>query len=332
MYQVPTRSRPGSHESINQNDEDTIDNHKWGYYRYVNDKTPAWAGLLATTNREKAKLIDIIKDSTTLMYSPGQTIYARQVLQLYDRFMGWRSDLPASIGNIEKNNSQPLPHVLSLLILFSNSVIQLLRPLLDFEGFPSVVIEEILWTHAQQGLLLLDQHYRTQYTCRYQPVLQMFSVLQICDVIARFFPAKIDAQTKDAVEAIQLGLEVLKESRYGYPIAGPLQELLKRSAVEYSVRLPANLDDIMAPPTQHSLLTYGLDDFIEACTRPSYRQPVSEIWAKYEPAFTAAWVSDGPALGFVEPEPGRRRLRSVRSAEERGATWLMQITNLLNTS
>jgi hypothetical protein len=81
----------------------------------MNDQCPAWPGLLATTNREKSKLTAIIKDVTTMMYSEqGSQISARKVLQHYNRYVAWREELPDAIGNIE-DNSQALPHVLSLL-------------------------------------------------------------------------------------------------------------------------------------------------------------------------------------------------------------------------
>jgi hypothetical protein len=67
--------------------------------------------------------------------------------------------------------------------------------------------------------------------CRYQPVLQMFSVLHFCDFIVRFTPNKIDAGYKDGSKAVRFGMEVLVQSRAGFPVAGTLQELLKRTAL-----------------------------------------------------------------------------------------------------
>jgi hypothetical protein len=76
----------------------------------------AWPSLLATTNKEKAKLTDIINDVTTLLYEQqSESISARQVLKLYKRYLAWRKELPSIIGDIEVNKGQTLPHVLSLL-------------------------------------------------------------------------------------------------------------------------------------------------------------------------------------------------------------------------
>jgi len=276
-------------------------------------------------------LTAIIQDVVTMMYTQhGPQIAAHHLLQQYGRLVAWRDDLPSIIGNPENNHSQALPHVLSLLILYSNTVVQLLRPLLDFEGFPSPLIEEIVWGHAQQGLFLLDEHYRTQYTCRYQPVLQMFSILHLTDIAARFFPGGVEGGSKDGPEAIQFGMEALTQSRAGFPVAGPLLQMLRRTAQECSIRLPVNVPDITAAPSPPRAI-YRIDDLIDACTRPSYTQPLNEIHSRYLPSLSADWVAEGAALGFLEPGSGARRLR-IPSAEERGAQSLMQIRNLLNTN
>jgi len=176
------------------------------------------------------------------------------------------------------------------------------------------------------GLFLLDQHYRTQYTCRYQPVFQMFAILHLCDVIARFFPGKADDNTKDGQEAIQFGMEVLMQSYAGFPIAGTFQELLRRTAINCSVPLPKNLIEIMTPSRQ-SRPKYRADDFIDACTRPSYSQPIIDIEMRLEPQFTSNWDLQSPSQGFGDL--GRKTLRRSDD-EERAAQHLIQISKVLN--
>jgi len=198
--------------------------------------------------------------------------------------------------------------------------------LLDLDRFPSTSVEEVIWNHAQQGLFLLHAHYRTQYTCQYQPALQMFSVLQLTDIIARFFPGGIEVGSKDGPEAIQLALA---QSRVAFPLAGPLQEMLRRTTVAYGIRLPKSVMDLMVDPSQPNK-SYRMDELVDACTRPSYIQPIAEIQAKYNPSIGVDWLAAGPEFGFVEPLSGSKRLRVVPSAEERGAQSLMQIRNLLN--
>jgi hypothetical protein len=114
-FQIPTSLRENL-PCVVDNIDDELDEAKWYFYRFVNDQCPAWSGLVATTNREKAKLMDISKDVTAMLYNPsGPPIQASQILHQYARYIGWRERLPSSIGDIENNNSQALPHVLSLL-------------------------------------------------------------------------------------------------------------------------------------------------------------------------------------------------------------------------
>lgn len=96
-------------------EEAYLDDSPWYFYRYENDQCPLWPGLLATTSREKMKLIDIINDVSVMIYSPlSNSITARQVLEQYGRFVAWRAALPPTLGDAE-TNTQALPHILSLL-------------------------------------------------------------------------------------------------------------------------------------------------------------------------------------------------------------------------
>lgn len=114
-FQAPLIITSPPFEGSEDNDE-ILDVENWNFYRYVSDQCPPWPCLLDTTNREKSKLIDIINDAATKMYSPhAEKLGADDVLRLYGRFLTWRKELPSSIGNIESHNSQALPHVLSLL-------------------------------------------------------------------------------------------------------------------------------------------------------------------------------------------------------------------------
>ena len=159
----------------------------------------------------------------------------------------------------------------------------------------------------------------------------MFAVLHLTDVLARFFPGGIEGGSKDGPEAIQIGMEVLTQSRSGFPVAGPLQEMLRKSANECAIRLPKNLTDLMAIPRPQKNL-YKMDDLIDACTRPNYVQPVDEIRLRYLPSFAADWTVNASSFGFLEPNSSDRGGMRMPSAEERGAQSLMQIRNLLNTN
>lgn len=208
---------------------------------------------------------------------------------------------------------------------------QLLRPLLDLDGFPSSLVEEVIWNHSQYALYLLEECYQRRYTCRYQPVLQMFAILHVTDVVFRFFPHAMDGTEKKRVDgprAVQLAMECLLQSRAGFAVAGPMQEMLRRAANACSMPLSANLGDLMAP-LENPSRTFLLDDMMDACTRPSYVQPVSDVQQKFMPSFASDWVAIGGTFGLSDPGLGNRGLRAP-SADEQGAQSLMQIRNLLN--
>lgn len=189
---------------------------------------------------------------------------------------------------------------------------------------------DVIWDYTQHALYLLDEQYRRQFTCRYQPVFQIFGILHLCDIIGKFFPTRISQGSKNGPEAVQFGLEALMHSRESFPIGGPLQDLLRRSAIEQSILLPSNVDTLMASPNSPGRV-YRLDEYIDACTQPSYAQPVFDISRKYDAeSFASEWPTRGPALGFVRRNLEDQQKRDQRSAEERNAQNAMEIRSLLN--
>ncbi|KAI9731647.1 MAG: hypothetical protein M1818_007777 [Claussenomyces sp. TS43310] len=275
-----------------------LDQGHWYFYRYIDDECPAWPGLMSTVNREKAKLALIIYDALILLYGVTITeIHACDILHLYWRYVNWRKRLPVLIGDIESSTNQALPHVLSLLILYSTSIVQLLRPLLDLKGFPNEFVEGVVWKHAQEGLFLLSQHYETRYTCRYQPVLQIFAILHLCDVIAPRYPTKRDTIPKEP-DAIQSGIQCTMQSQQAFPIAGPLVGILRRLATECSIHIPTPINDAMLLPA-----IYEIDDVIGSGTRPSYSQPIADIQARYSSGIAAEWAVEAPTFCLMELTP-----------------------------
>jgi len=160
--------------------------------------------------------------------------------------------------------------------------------------------------------------------------MQMFALLHLTDVVARFFPGGIEGSNKDGPEAIHFGFEALAQSRAGFAIAGPLLEMLRKTANECAIRLPKDRDEVTGVTRRlFNTQAYMMDDLVDACTRPSYVQPAQDIHNMFSPSFAAEWAAEGPAYGFMESASGFRD--GAPSAEERGAQSLMQIRNLLNS-
>ncbi|KFY03935.1 hypothetical protein O988_01114 [Pseudogymnoascus sp. VKM F-3808] len=249
-----------------------------------------------------------IRDASTMMYgSHINVITAHQVLDLYSRFITWRATLPLLIKDVESSSKAP-PHVLSLLMLYDYSIVQLLHPLIGHEDLPSMLVEEVVWTHAQHALFLLERHYRARYTCRFMSVFQII---------------------KDGPEAIALGLEVLQDSYSGIPAAGVIREMLRRAAIGCATRLPRSMDQLLAPP-KTLRCTYSYEDFVALCTRPSYRQPLWDVREKFGKEFAEDWCAQCPEHGFNSPQAGRRRVSVLTDEPDKKACGPMQTDNLLN--
>lgn len=117
-FQVPTNF-PSDFPETAGDDYDELDDTHWFSYRYMSNKYPTWPGMIETTNREKAKLTDIIRGVNTMMYdSPNQTIQANHIIERYRQYTAWREALPSALGYLE-NNGPAFPHPLSLLYVLS---------------------------------------------------------------------------------------------------------------------------------------------------------------------------------------------------------------------
>ncbi|PQE11433.1 hypothetical protein CJF30_00011453 [Rutstroemia sp. NJR-2017a BBW] len=285
------------HGNTNLDDEEystNIDDISQALYRIPKDnitKMDWHSAHIAIVNKEKAKLLSIVRDVEVLLYNPsGPSISARDMLIVYSRFLAWRRDLPKVISNTSDKHTQLLPHTLSLLILYHTAVVQLLRPLLDLEGFSISLVDHIVWRHAQYGLFLLHKHYHSLEFCQYLSVTQMFAILHLTDVIARFFPNVSGNHGIDGPTAVQLAIKILAKSRFNFPIAGTFIELIYKTAKDIITPLPNDLEELFrrSHPNRSKFL---LDDTIDACTRTTYTQPVHNIQRRFSPTISSDWAA-----------------------------------------
>ncbi len=119
--------------------------------------------------------------------------------------------------------------------------------------------------HARTGMEILH-HSRRLYSSRYQMPLMTFCTLHLGDALVRYSPEQPPAST-----IVEYCLSTIKETRAGFAICGPLQELFRRTAVECGVELPDNIDDLMGP------FQYAVDQILDACTRLVYTQPFDQV-------------------------------------------------------
>jgi hypothetical protein len=183
--------------------------------------------------------------------------------------------------------------------LYHTAVVQLLRPLLDLEGFSISLVGQVVWRHTQYSLFLLDKHYHSLGFCQYLSVTQIYAVLHLTDVIARFFPNISGNFGRDSSAAVRLAFKVLAKFRSGFPIAETFIELIYETAKDIIIPLPNDLEELFR--RSHSSRSKHLsDDAIDACTRKAYRQPVHNIHKRFSPTISSDWAAICTAFGFQE--------------------------------
>lgn len=153
-------------------------------------------------------------------------------------------------------------------IQYSTAVVILLQPLLELEQTPNsqFYLRNLMIQHALQGLTLLAQ-YRDVYSCAYMTPLQLFCIVHLCDALVR-----LHTQVPTTADIISFCLESLQEAKNSFSLAGPLQQMFRLAMAEYNVSVPNDLERLIGSSSR-----YGNEEFLNACTRISYQQPMSQI-------------------------------------------------------
>ena len=101
-------------------------------------------------------------------------------------------------------------------------------------------------------------------------------MVHICEAFTRYGGDTM--QEPDCPEIVDFCLRALEQNRVSYPIAGPLQQMFRSSLIDQGLSLPVELTRQVRAAMQ-----YSSDELLDACTRPTYRLPVSQIVANMEP-------------------------------------------------
>ncbi|MCJ1320984.1 hypothetical protein MMC15_006325 [Xylographa vitiligo] len=303
-----------------------LDSHDalWRFYRHAGDyavtsERPSSAVLVAS---ETARLMRLVHESIRLLYDSRDTrITARLLLKQYRAYLDWERALPEMIALPSGISSavaleESVPHVLSLHIAYHTAQIHLFQPFLhssDFSGPVRQHIMSITVDHARKAYEAMVL-YRELFTCRYQPSLQTFYLLHVCDVLVRFSPSQPSSS-----DVVQFCLENLRETadgRGGFAICGPLQEMFRRTAEICGAPIPEDLENIMG-----SGVEYTTEDFLNACTRLSYKQPVENIILNMDRHITIDFAHEWKELIDTSGDSSTGPSERVKS---------MRIDNLLN--
>jgi len=166
--------------------------------------------------------------------------------------------------------------------------------------------------HSRNGLEVLE-HSRRLYSARYHLPLMGFCTLHLCDALIRYSPNQ-----PPATDVVRFCLDTLRESRAGFSISAPLQELFRRTAVDLKIPLPDNYEELMDPEA-----TYGIDDILDACGRLTYGQPTDQIIRHMDPDIGTTWPEEWRLVTSSTASHNRPQLGN-------DSRRTMQINTLLN--
>ena len=114
--------------------------------------------------------------------------------------------------------------------------------------------------------------YESIYGNFYLTPLQIFCMVHLCDTVVRY-----DGHGNITPRMVDFCLTSLQEAKIGYPVAGPLQKMFRLSLAEYSIPIPNELERMIGVSAR-----IGPEELLDACTRPTYRQPIAQILPNVE--------------------------------------------------
>ncbi|KAL8666105.1 MAG: hypothetical protein Q9168_007553 [Polycauliona sp. 1 TL-2023] len=302
----------------------------WRFYRTVGDQRalPVRPSHAIMTSCYQAALFRIVHESLNLYCGLRGVASAEMILNTYRRYLDWKHDLPSILEAVDVE-AHPVPHILFLHVQYHVAVVQHLTPLLQsgrFEGSNLEELRGLVVQHAQSGAETLE-HYRRLYSTRFLMPLLSFCIVHLGDALIRYSPKEPPAS-----DTVEFSLGLLQQASVGFPICGPLQELFKRTAVDCGVKMPPNIDEIMASPG-----SYGVDDILDACTRLDYKQPTDQSTRHVDENIAAEWPSKWQEIVNRPYQTGSRRKSTARTmststtSSSSSGEQHMRIASLLNS-
>ena len=180
-------------------------------------------------------------------------------------------------------------------------MIQLLQPLLQLDHFYQesyAQLVRVVVHHAKKGVELLIR-YQNIYTNFYLSPLQLLCMVHLCDAVVRY-----DGHGETTPRTVEFCLTSLEEAKVGYPLAGPLQQMFRLSLGEYGIPVPNEVERMIGTSAR-----IGPEDLLDACTRPTYKMPFSQILPNMEAdlgqEFMNGWQHVAES-SLAEPQFGER--------------------------
>lgn len=146
--------------------------------------------------------------------------------------------------------------------------------------------------HAKLGVELLLRYQRI-YSTHFVTPLQLFCLVHLCDALIHY-----DGAGGTTGQAIRFCLSSLEEAKTGYPVAGPLQKMFRDALKEYQIPFSWEHERMMS-----STLRLGPEELMKVCTRPTYRQPFSQLLPNMEQDLSQQFVKECQSFGDRQRSP-----------------------------
>lgn len=266
----------------------------WQPYRVPQDNAMSEIPSHAIrTAKELARLNQIILETINVYCGSCGRVTAKSILYLYRRYLQWKEALPPTM-RIDESDSQPLPHVYSLHAHYHVALCQLFQPLLDYDRFSQVTLDHIrnITTQAAEDGIKVLRAYQKFFSARYQVPLQSFCLVHLCDTLVRRGRSDVDTQS-----VVTFCLEMLHLALPGFVFIGPLQAMFCQMILEQRLPLPKDVNKLMGGRTQ-----YGLEEFLDACERVTYAQPIDVLLERLDPLIADKF--EGEWHDFIEAHGG----------------------------
>ena len=205
-------------------------------------------------------------------------------------------------------------------VQYHTAVLQHFNPLLHsglFVGKDQEELRRLIVYHARSGFELFE-HSQRLYSARFAMPLLSFCLVHICDTLLR-----LSSQAPEGPVVVKFCLEMLQQTRTGFPLCGTLQHLFVKTIEECGVLPPADLAKII-----DSCKLITMDQVLDACTRLTYTQPLSQIIPNIDPSIANDFNREWDRHIVYGPTQVRRESSSSSSSS---SGRYLQIGSLLNS-
>ena len=125
-------------------------------------------------------------------------------------------------------------------------------------------------------------------------------------------------------KTVKFCLTSLEEAKVGYPVAGPLQKMFRLSLTEYRIPVSDELERMIGTSAR-----MGPEELLDACTRPTYQQPIAQIMPNMEAGLGQDFMNGWQHM--AEDESAELPLGRSPGSGKYGKGKRLEIGPLLNT-